>query len=168
MHNKTEPSQTMAPETCSASNFGPEISVVDLTGAFHLETRSDQQGCFARPFPSTYCVSHDNSLTPEDRRPQQKTLVVWVNVVQRHLASPSRGTNHGAHRDGFDRLVQTMTCGDLLLSALRDSPPPFESISPTDAAAPVGITGSKAGGKGNAVGVYQASRLAGEEKPTAT
>ncbi|KAF5137647.1 hypothetical protein E5D57_001426 [Metarhizium anisopliae] len=69
MHNKTEPSQTMAPETCSASNFGPEISVVDLTGAFHLETRSDQQGCFARSFPSTYCVSHDNSLTPEDRRP---------------------------------------------------------------------------------------------------
>lgn len=53
----------MAPETCSASNFGPEISVVDLTGAFHLETRSDQQGCFARSFPSTYCVSHDNSLT---------------------------------------------------------------------------------------------------------
>lgn len=78
MHNKTEPSQTMAPETCSASTFGPEISVVDLTGAFHLETRSDQQGCFARSFPSTYCVSHDNSLPPEDRRPQQKTLVVWV------------------------------------------------------------------------------------------
>ncbi|KHO11651.1 hypothetical protein MAA_10595 [Metarhizium robertsii ARSEF 23] len=62
-----------------------------------------------------------------------------------------------------------MTCGDLLLSALRDSPrPPLESISPTDVAAPFGMRGSKAGGKGNAVGVYQASRLVSKEKPTAT
>lgn len=49
----------------------------------------------ARSFPSTYCVSHDNSLTPEDRRPQQKTLVVWVVCWPPLGTGTIAGAKHG-------------------------------------------------------------------------